>query len=65
MEYPSTGMNWAKRLVFATRREKSRATGGRVFGFRAVVSGRCTRAVSAGIRTRSPFEPAEKELSTN
>ncbi len=65
MEHRAAGMNWVKRLVFATRREKSRATDERVLGFRAVVSRRCARAISGSIRTRSPFEPAKKEISTN
>jgi hypothetical protein len=65
MEYPEVGVNWIKRLVFATHREKSRATNRRVFGWRAVAPGRCRRAISGSIRTRSPFEPAKKEISTN
>jgi hypothetical protein len=65
MEHPAAGMNWVKRLVFATRREKSRTTGGRVSGLRAVGPERCRRAVSGRIRTRRPFEPAKKEISTN
>jgi hypothetical protein len=65
MEHPAAGMNWVKRLVFATQREKSRATDRRVSGFRAVVPRLCMRAVSGRIRTSSPFEPAKEEISTN
>ncbi|CAA9216549.1 MAG: hypothetical protein AVDCRST_MAG56-183, partial [uncultured Cytophagales bacterium] len=55
MEHPAAGMNWAKRPVFATRREKRRATDGRVFGSPVPVSGRCTQSVRGRTRTRSPF----------
>jgi hypothetical protein len=65
MEHPAAGMNWVKRLVFTTQREKSRATDGRVAGFPAFVPGHCKQAVSGSIRTRSPFEPAKKQISVN
>jgi hypothetical protein len=65
MEHLSAGMNWAKRPVFATRREKRRATDGRAFGFPVRVGGRWAQSVRGRTRTRSPFEPAKKEISTH